>query len=101
MKPFSQVLKHSLLILLCCIAIFPLYWMIISSFKNPGEIFGTSLIPQNLTFENYVYAFQQMPIIKMLINSVIISGVIAIAQIITSVLFAYAIIRWDFKGKNL
>ena len=101
MKPFSQILKHSLLILLCFIAIFPLYWMVVSSFKNPGEIFGTSLIPQNPTFENYKYAFQQMPIFKMLINSVVISGVIAFAQLITSVLFAYAIIRWDFKGKKL
>ncbi|MEG0379932.1 MAG: carbohydrate ABC transporter permease, partial [Eubacterium sp.] len=54
--------KHILLIALSLTAVFPLYWMIISSFKNESEIFGASLIPLAPTINNYLYAFESMPI---------------------------------------
>ena len=41
----SAGVKHALLILLSFIAVFPLYWMIVSSFKNEAEIFGSALLP--------------------------------------------------------
>ncbi|MDQ0188092.1 hypothetical protein ACFOST_23440 [Cytobacillus kochii] len=45
------VLQHFLLIMMSIIAIFPLYWMIISSFKNESEIFTSSFIPQAPTWQ--------------------------------------------------
>lgn len=94
-------LKHGLLIFLSFLAVFPLYWMVISSFKGSAEIFNYSLLPQSLNLENYAYAFAEMPIGRMLLNSVVISLVEAAAQLLTAVLAAYALTRWDFKGKGI
>lgn len=93
--------KHGLLILLSFLAIFPLYWMIISSLKGEAEIFNYLPFPKDFTLNNYFYAFSQMPIIKMLFNSVIISIIETAGQVFTSVLAAYALTRWEFRGKGL
>ena len=55
----SAGVKHALLILLSFIAVFPLYWMIVSSFKNEAEIFGSALLPAAPTFNNISMPFSE------------------------------------------
>jgi multiple sugar transport system permease protein len=86
---------------MCFIAIFPFYWMVISSFKNESEIFTASFIPLKPTLENYVYAFSNMPIVKMMFNSFVIAILMTASQLISSLLAGYALVRWQFKGKIL
>jgi sn-glycerol 3-phosphate transport system permease protein len=93
--------QHFLLILMCIIAIFPLYWMVISSFKDEAEIFTASFIPLKPTIENYIYAFSEMPIIRMMVNSFIIAILMMGIQLFTSLLAGYALVRWKFKGSFL
>lgn len=93
--------KHALLVIFSFLAIFPLYWLIVSSFKDVGEIFLPTLVPQRPTLENYRAALSQIPIMRMLLNSIVVSVAITAAQVVTSVLLAYAFIRWDFKGKGV
>ena len=97
----STVLKHLLLIGLSLFAVFPLYWMIISSFKGEAEIFNYLPLPEHFSLENYIYAFSQMPILRMLGNSVTISFAQTACQLVTSILAAYGLMRWEFKGKSL
>ncbi|MGN1149000.1 MAG: carbohydrate ABC transporter permease [Lachnospiraceae bacterium] len=91
--------RHFLLLLLSFIAVFPLYWMIISSFKGEAEIFNYSLLPESLKLTNYIYAFCEIPVLRMLINSLINSTLQMICQLISAILVAYALMRWEFKGK--
>ncbi|WP_230398123.1 carbohydrate ABC transporter permease [Novisyntrophococcus fermenticellae] len=94
-------LKHLLLMLLSFIAVFPIYWMIISSLKGDPEIFNYLPFSKDLKFENYQYAFQAMPIGKMLVNSFVNSAVQTVFQLIVAVLAAYGLVRWDFPGKTI
>lgn len=98
-KRALPVVQHSLLIITCCISIFPLYWMVISSFKNESEIFTASFIPLMPTFENYRYAFSELPLGRMMFNSFAIAILQTVLQLIISVLAGYALVRWQFKGK--
>lgn len=100
-KSISTAAKHLMLILLSAFAVFPLYWMVISSFKGEAEIFNYLPFPKNFSLENYIYAFSQMPILRMLGNSVIISIAETGCQLVTSILAAYGLMRWDFRGKGL
>ncbi len=97
----ATVLKHLLLLVLSFIAVFPLYWMTVSSLKGAGEIFNSLLFPATPTPENYRYAFSEMPILRMICNSVIISGTATVCQMLTTLFAAYALVRWEFKGKTL
>ena len=100
-RVWSQVVKHALLILLAFVAVFPLYWLVISSFKDAGEIYSATLLPLRPTLENYLYALREIPLLRMLGTSIVVSLSVMACQIVTSVLTAYAMIRWEFRGKKL
>lgn len=53
------------------------------------------------TFENYVWVFDHIPILRYVSNSLIVCLAIIIAQIIISSLAAYAFSFFKFKGKDL
>ncbi|MCL1918231.1 MAG: carbohydrate ABC transporter permease [Peptococcaceae bacterium] len=97
----KQIPKHALLILLCAFAIFPLYWMVISSLKPLGEIFTPSMFPSAPTLENYTYAVNNVPIFRLTLNTLIIASVQTVAQLVSAVMAAYALTRWEFKGRGL
>jgi len=56
-KPINiaKILKHVFIAAVCFIIIFPLFWMISTSFKTPAELFTEDLrlIPNNPSFINY------------------------------------------------
>ena len=101
LKKARTVGRHAVLIFVCFLFVFPLYWMFMSSFKGQGEIFSASFWPQAFTLENYVYAFSHMPIWQMLKNSFFIAIFQTAFQLITGVLAAYALSRFSFRGKGL
>ncbi|WP_346698709.1 carbohydrate ABC transporter permease [Catenibacillus scindens] len=98
-KKLSRVSGHVILILLSFLALFPIYWMIISSLKSSPEIFGYSMITTQPSFSNYIDAFTTVPLFRMMLNSVVVSLGTAVIQLVVAVLFAYAFTRWNFKGK--
>lgn len=100
-KAFGTVGKHMVLIFMSFLFLFPMYWMVMSSLKGQGEIFGANFWPQHFTLENYLYAFSNMPITRMLGNSFVIAVCVTALQLATGVLAAYALSRFRFPGKAL
>lgn len=100
-RMLARALKYALLLFMAFIAVFPLYWLVVSSLKDVGEIFSPTLIPLRPTLENYADAHERIPIARMLLNSVVVSAAVTVCQLVTSVLLAYSLMRWDFKGKGV
>jgi ABC-type glycerol-3-phosphate transport system permease component len=98
---FQTVSAHTLMLVFCFLSIFPVYWMIVSSFKNEAEIFVPSLWPEDFTVRNYVYAFRELPIIRMLIISCCTAVSQALLQLVTGTLAAYGMVRFQFRGRAL
>lgn len=99
-----SLLKHAGLILVSLVMIYPLLWLVVSSFKPNAEIFrDLSLWTSNPTLENYVNGWNdlQHPFGVFLTNSAILSGVAIIGNLISCSLAAYAFGRLRFRGKNL
>jgi sn-glycerol 3-phosphate transport system permease protein len=97
----SHLPGHVLLILLSVIAVFPIYWMFVSSLRPASQLFSTQLIPLQITFEHYLYVFQTIPIIRMLFNTIAMAILITVFQLLTSLMAAYAFARWKFLGGRL
>lgn len=93
--------RHTLLILLALFSIFPIFWMVSSSLKPEAEILGHALFPANPTINNYTYALNAVPIIRLTLNTLLIATLVTALQIVTAILAAYALTRWEFKGRNL
>ncbi|MCJ8013514.1 carbohydrate ABC transporter permease [Paenibacillus sp. KQZ6P-2] len=97
----STLFKHAMLIALCFLAVFPLYWMINTSFKTEGEVFSASLWPKHWTFDNYIQAWNSIPMARMIGNSMLVAISQTAAQLLTSILAAYAFTRWNFRGSSI
>lgn len=55
-KTISNIIYHILVCAFGLVMIYPLVWMVMSSFKDTNTIFttATSLIPEKFTLQNYV-----------------------------------------------
>lgn len=81
----------------------PLLYAVSIAFMPSGELFTTelNLLPKNPTLQNFIDAFQNVPLLRFILNSFIVAGCITIGQIITCSLAAFAFSFLEFKGKNI
>jgi multiple sugar transport system permease protein len=100
--PQGFSIGHFLLLLLVVIVcVFPFYWMVTTSFKEQAAIL--SPIPQlffHPTLGNYTTAFQKFDIGASLVNSMIVALSTTAISLTLGTPAAYAIARFDFKGKR-
>ena len=92
---------HALLILLAVFCVFPVYWMIVTSLRPANEVFSTNLLPDRAALDNYRYALDAIPMVRMLINTFVVSAAVTVIQLLTGLLAAYGFARWRFPGKNV
>lgn len=88
-----------LIVLIVCV--FPFYWMVAASLKSPPDILSST--PQFFfepTLQNYVDAFGKFDILKSLKNSLFVALVTVVLSLVLGTPAAYAIARFDFKGKR-
>ena len=93
--------SHALLIFLSFLAVFPIYWMIITSLRPAGEIYSPSPIPSEITLEHYVRAWTAIPLGRMMLNTVVTAISQTAFQLVTSILAAYAFAAWSFRGRSI
>lgn len=81
----------------------PLVWMISSSLKAPGEVFAseTIWIPETIRWDNYVKAFEAMPVLLYTRNTVFITLGCIVGYLTAGSLVAYAFARLRWPGRNL
>lgn len=92
------------LVLFALATIFPIYFMIISSFGDPVEAgaMSYSIIPNKISFESYKFFFDFSPYSwNWLLNSLIVAIVITITNVLFATLAGYAFAKMKFKGKNI
>jgi multiple sugar transport system permease protein len=85
------------------IIIFPFLWIFATSFKPTKEIFGSgafSLISSNPTLEHYANVIQG-GMLRAVMNSFIVAAITSIYVVAVATLAAYAISRFNFKGKSI
>jgi sn-glycerol 3-phosphate transport system permease protein len=102
-KRMSKILIYTVNSAIGFIIIWPIIYALLISLMTPDQIFTypPKLIPKILHFQNYKDALRTAPIVKFILNSLIMSSAITIGQIITGGLAAYAFSFMEFKGKKL
>lgn len=81
----------------------PLFWILMTSFKERGDIYTVpvSWLPPKWHPENYAEATTRVPFWDYLRNSIIITAVLTVVKVILGVLSAYALAILRFPGRNL
>ena len=81
----------------------PLLYAVSIAFMPSGELFSMemNLIPKHPTLQNFKDALSKIPLLRFVLNSFLVAGVITLGQIITCSLSAFAISFLEFKGKGV
>jgi sn-glycerol 3-phosphate transport system permease protein len=101
MKLFQRFLLYITLIVMALIVFFPILYTFMISFMTGGEILQGKFLPKSFSFENYIKVFERLPLMHYLMNSMIVSFLVMIGQLIVCSLAAYAFVFIPFKGSNL
>lgn len=102
-RSLSTLLIYAVLTLIFIIAIFPVLYTLLGSFKGNMELLteGNKLFPRKYVLDNYVQAWKIANFSQYTLNSLFMSGSIVLGTIISCTIAGYVFERGHFKGKNL
>ena len=93
---------HAVMLFTVIVSVFPIFWVIMSSFKTNGEILGGPFtLPSHINFDAYVYLFEKYKFLVYTLNSVVVSVVPTMLSLLFFTMGAYVIAKYQFRGKAL
>lgn len=104
-RQIRTTIYHIFVVVFGLLMIYPVIWMILSSFKMKSEILGNNapFFPTQWMWENYVDGWKgagQYTFGTYFKNSIIISVLATLGTVISSAMVAYALARVKFKGRK-
>ncbi|GAK12692.1 LOW QUALITY PROTEIN: N-acetyl-D-glucosamine ABC transport system, permease protein 2 [Geomicrobium sp. JCM 19039] len=99
--PIWRFMPYLLLTAGAIIVLFPFIWMVSTSLKPPADIYSLSIIPENLTLENYTRIFTDTMFGRWMINSIVIAVITTISVCFFDTLVGYILAKFKFIGKTL
>lgn len=83
--------------------LFPLYWMIASSFSSKASsiLKISDLLPKEFTLKNYVDVWSYGPFPRFFFNSLFVTVMVTLGNMIFCLMVGYAFARKTFRFKNI
>ncbi len=100
----AELLRHVLLTVASVVMLYPLLWMVMSSFKPDALIFSRPMaLPAALDLSNYVEGWNALSVsfTTFYWNSFVIAGLAVVGNLAACSLTAYAFARLDFRFKRM
>lgn len=99
----SKSAIYGILTISSLIMVLPFLWMISTSIKPPNEVMRMPpvWIPTEIRWDNYVRALEMAPFGRYFLNSVIVTVVCTVGELVTSILAAFAFSRLAFFGRDV
>jgi len=98
----AHLFQGVFLLITAVLCVGPFVWVIFSSFKSNKEILNSAFaLPNAWNFDGYRRALEMSPIFLFFGNSVFISITNTIISVLVVAMAAYAIARFNFRGKTL
>lgn len=101
-KNFWKIWWYLILSLICLVMVFPFIWLLSSAFKYERNIFviPPQLIPNPVTFENFVGVFRDTKFLKWMINSTYIALIVVVCGSLVASMAGFAYSKLRFKGRS-
>jgi putative chitobiose transport system permease protein len=91
------------LTLLAVITVFPFLWMLLTSLKGPLDPIASvppQLLPGHPTLANYERVLASLPILRFFFNSITVSVIVCVLNVLVSAMAAYPLAKMRFKGRD-
>ncbi|WP_018922130.1 carbohydrate ABC transporter permease [Salsuginibacillus kocurii] len=104
----EEIIRYTVLFIICLIVLFPIYWMVITSFKTQGELFHSTqtFFPQQFTLQYYLDPVDGVltagsPFLGFFFNSMIVASASTVICLVVGSLAAYSLARFEMRiNKN-
>jgi sn-glycerol 3-phosphate transport system permease protein len=102
-RDWRKAAVHATLIVAVLLIGFPLYYGFVLSTQTMEEVIQSpqKLIPSPHLWENYTKVWNRIHMGRLLINSLVVALVVSLGKILISILSAFAIVYFDFRGKQI
>ncbi len=99
---WTRVLLWLFIIILLFWSLFPIYWIVITSFKTNNATIQRvqTWWPEPFTFDQYKAIFERETFWSSLVNSLLTSITATLISLVVSLLLAYALSKTRMKGKR-
>lgn len=99
----AQLFAYGALGLTAVFMLLPFIWMVSTSLKVDAEIFAPDIrwIPSQLDWENYTYIFRDLNMEVLFRNTIFVTMIAVVAQIMLCSMAGFAFARLHFRGRDL
>lgn len=100
-RPLASIMLHATLVVASVIAVFPIVWILLSSFKPGYAVQSTELaLVKDPTLANYEYVLTQTSFPRWILNSVLVAAFTMLIGVFMSATTGYALSRFNFPGRR-
>ena len=99
----GKIAIYLILLFVTIVMLIPFLWMLSASIKSNREVFIMDpfvWIPEVPKWDNYVNIWTKIPLLKFVGNTVFLTIVVTLLQLLTSSFAAYSFAKLEFKHKN-
>mgnify|MGYP003482383047 FL=1 len=98
----NELIWHGFLMVAIFLTLWPIVFMISTSFKDLSQVFESTLnpLPWPITFDNYTTVLGNFPLFTYIWNTFLIAAIVTVSKTLTSILSAFAFVYYDFKYKE-
>lgn len=98
----TDALRVVILITSALVALIPILWLVLGSFKTPTELSERppTLLPDSWGFSNYTEALTRFNFGTYMMNSVIVTIAATVLTLFINSMAAYALAKYNFRGRN-
>ena len=100
LSKFIVISSYVILSIFTLVALLPVVYTIYTSLQFPKD-YGRWVGLKNLTLQNYIFVAEKAPISRWYFNTILVTLIVMLANLIMDTLAGYALARFSFPGKNL
>ena len=99
----TQLFMYTFIVITIVISVFPVLWVVLSSFKTNAEILnGAYVMPSSIStaVEAYSYLFEKYDFFSYFINSLKVTAVSTVVSLVFYAMAGYVLAKFRFPGRN-
>jgi putative chitobiose transport system permease protein len=99
-----NVLWYGVLIGMAVITVFPFAWILLTSLKGPNDLIFSvppQFLPNDPTLNNYAKVWDALPVPNFFLNSIIVSILVVVLNVLVASLAAYPLAKMRFRGREV
>jgi putative chitobiose transport system permease protein len=99
----KNVLWYVVLIVMSVITVFPFAWILLTSLKGPSDLIFSvppQFLPNDPTLNNYAKVWDALPVPHFFLNSIVVSILVVIFNVLVASLAAYPLAKMRFRGRE-